>query len=45
MFHRLNQYLKANKIFIPEWCGLRKRNTKGNAIITVSDNSLTSLDH
>jgi len=45
MFNRLDQYLKENKILVPEQFGLRKRNTNGKAIITVSENSLTSLDH
>ena len=45
MFHRLNQYLKTNKILVPKQTGFRKRNTSEKAIITLTDNILTSLDH
>jgi hypothetical protein len=45
MFHRLNQYLKVNKILVPKQFGFMERNTSEKAIITLSDNILTSLDH
>ena len=42
-FSRLNQYLQANKILLPEQFQFRKGNTIEKVIFTLTNNIATSL--
>jgi hypothetical protein len=42
-FSRLNQYLQANKILLPEQFEFRKGNTIEKVIFTLTNNIATSL--
>jgi hypothetical protein len=45
MFNRLNQYLQVNKILVPEQFGFRKGKYHWQAIFTLTDNILASINH
>ena len=45
MFERLNQHLQSNKILAPGQFRFRKRTNIENAVFTLTDNILTSLNH
>ena len=45
VYNRLQQYLQANKILVPEQCGFRRGNTVERPLFTLTDNILTSLKH